>query len=134
MIVLQLFKNDIRFEGSRLEIGDFHVSDSILDMSCKSIGRCVKSPRTNKFVPAHGQALYRVRGYIDLMTDSVSDNAYPVVRIQGAYTPNSSQNRTMQNNRIKLEVKGTIDSVGNISTDAMLYCSTIIARKIPKVM
>ena len=25
-------------EGSKLEIGDYHVDDSILDMSCRSIG------------------------------------------------------------------------------------------------
>ena len=36
------------------------------------------------------------------------------------------QNGVMQENRIKLEVKGSIDAVGNISTDNHVYSRGII--------
>ena len=117
---ISTFQNDIRFEGSYLEIGDYHVDDSILDMSCRSIGGASNHQGRIRFVPSHGQAMYRVRGYIDLMTDSVSDNPWPVVRIQGAYTSSSFQNAVMQNNRIKLEVKGTINATESITSISFL--------------
>ena len=67
----------------------------------------------------------RSAGMVDFKMDGSGVTAYPVMRILGGLAPNSFSNGfdedNLQENRIKLEVKGSIDAVGNISTDSSIY-------------